>query len=343
LSIRTVLLIAIVLGIVYLSFTVGAPFLLALIVAIFLEPLVKFSIKHLKLNRFLAATIICSLFVVVLLGLLFLLGLKLFNEVLAFVERLPRMFNDFNRIANDWLVYIRKTYENLPPDVVETIEKYLAALINWLTSQALHLSGQLGSSITQLPNLFIFFIVFIVAVYMFSFSLNTLKDSFIQFFHEDSQQKVSDVIDSLRNSIFGFLRSQIILSTLTYILSLIGLLIIDVKYPLAIALLIIIVDILPILGTGSVLVPWSIFSMFTGDFITAIGLIILFLVITVFRRIVEPKILGDSIGISALAVLISLYVGLKLVGVIGVFLGPLVVIIYKACKNAGVFSKKIKI
>src|SRR5690606_13183207 len=171
----------------------------------------------------------------------------------------------------------------------------------------IHLSGQLGSVLTQLPNLFIFFIVFIVAVYMFSYSLTTLKDGFIQFFHDDSQQKVSAVIESLRHSIFGFLRSQIILSSLTYILSLVGLLIIDVKYPLAIALLIIIVDILPILGTGSVLVPWAIFSMFMCDFITGIGLIVLFLVITVFRRIVEPKILGDSVGISALAVLISLY------------------------------------
>lgn len=342
-SIRTILFIAIVIGLVYLSFTVGAPFLLALIVAIFLEPVVKLTVKYLKLNRFIAVSIICSLFVIVLLGLLFLLGLKLFNEVLAFVERLPNMFNEFSRIANDWLVYIRKTYENLPPDVVETIEQYLSALINWLSSQAIHLSGQLGSVLTQLPNLFIFFIVFIVAVYMFSYSLTTLKDGFIQFFHDDSQQKVSAVIESLRHSIFGFLRSQIILSSLTYILSLVGLLIIDVKYPLAIALLIIIVDILPILGTGSVLVPWAIFSMFMGDFITGIGLIVLFLVITVFRRIVEPKILGDSVGISALAVLISLYVGLKLVGVIGVFIGPLIVIIYKACKNAGVFSKKIKI
>lgn len=342
-SIRTILLIGIVLFLVYLSFTVGAPFLLALIVAIFLEPLVLLMTKHLKFNRLTAASIICTLFVLVLLGLMFLIGLKLFNEVLAFVERLPRMFNEFSRIANDWLIYIRKTYENFPPDVVETIEQYLSTLINWLTSETLKLSGQLGSSLTQLPNLFIFFIVFIVAVYMFSYSLNSLKRGVIQFFHDDSQQKVSDVLDSLRKSIFGFLRSQIILSTLTYVISLIGLLIIGVKYPLAIALLIIIVDILPILGTGSVLVPWAIFSLFMGDFVTGIGLIVLFLFITVFRRIVEPKILGDSIGISALAVLISLYVGLKLVGVIGIFIGPLVVIIYVACRNAGIFSKKIKI
>lgn len=192
-------------------------------------------------------------------------------------------------------------------------------------------------------SMFIFFIVFIVAVYMFSFSLDTLKNSVLAFFHEESREKVSTVLDKLKKSIFGFLRSQIILSALTYIISLIGLLILDVKYPMAIALLIIIVDILPILGTGSVLVPWAVYCLFVGDIFTAVGLVLLFLVITVFRRIVEPKVLGDSVGISALSVLISLYIGLELVGVIGVFLGPLVVIIYTACKQAGIIPTSIKL
>jgi sporulation integral membrane protein YtvI len=147
----------------------------------------------------------------------------------------------------------------------------------------------------------------------------------------------------LKKSIFGFLRSQFILSALTYIISLVGLLVLDVKYPLAIALLIIIVDIMPILGTGSVLVPWGTYLALTGNAFTGVGLIILFLFITVFRRIVEPKILGDSVGIGSLSALISLYVGFKLVGVIGVFIGPLVVIIYMAARRAGLFQMKIKL
>jgi sporulation integral membrane protein YtvI len=154
---------------------------------------------------------------------------------------------------------------------------------------------------------------------------------------------VNDLLNNLKKSIFGFLRSQFILSALTYIISLIGLLVLNVKYPLAIALLIIIVDIMPILGTGSVLVPWGGYLMLTGNLYVGVGLIVLFLVITVFRRIVEPKILGDSVGIGSLSALISLYVGFKLVGVIGVFIGPLVVIIYMAARKAGLFQMKFKL
>lgn len=265
------------------------------------------------------------------------------NEVVIFVEKLPRYFSNFSGITESWLGQLRKSYENLPPDVVGQIEQFTNSIIDWLSSLAMSLSGKLGTALSALPSMFVFFIVFVVAVYMLSFSLNTLKSSVLSFFHEDSRDKVDSVLESLRKSIFGFLRSQIILSAMTYVLSLVGLLILGVKYPLAIALLIIIVDILPILGTGSVLVPWAVYCLFVGDYFTAIGLVLLFLVITVFRRTVEPKVLGDAVGISALSVLISLYVGLELVGVIGVFLGPLVVIVYSACKKAGIIPTSIKL
>ncbi|WP_269745431.1 AI-2E family transporter [Paenibacillus sp. P22] len=83
--------------------------------------------------------------------------------------------------------------------------------------------------------------------------------------------------------------------------------------------------------------------MMTGQVGTGIGLLVLFLVITVVRRIIEPKILGDSVGIGSISALVSLYVGFKLVGVIGVFIGPLVVIIYMAARKAGLFKLRIRL
>lgn len=115
-----------------------------------------------------------------------------------------------------------------------------------------------------------------------------------------------------------------------------------INYPLAIALLVTIVDILPILGVGSVLVPWSIYQLVVGDIFTGVGLILLFILITVIRRVLEPKVIGDAVGIGALPALISMYVGFKLVGVIGFFIGPLVIIIYAAMRKAGLFQIKIK-
>ncbi|WP_235439941.1 AI-2E family transporter [Paenibacillus sp. DMB20] len=130
------------------------------------------------------------------------------------------------------------------------------------------------------------------------------------------------MLGSLKKSIFGFLRAQLILSAFTYVITLTGLLVLGVNYPLAIALLVTIVDILPILGVGSVLVPWAIYLLVVGDYFTGIGLILLFILITVIRRVLEPKVIGDAVGIGALPALISMYVGFKLVGVIGFFYRP---------------------
>jgi predicted PurR-regulated permease PerM len=107
-------------------------------------------------------------------------------------------------------------------------------------------------------------------------------------------------------------------------------------------MLVMFVDIMPILGVGSVLIPWAVYLFIVGDSYTGFGLMLLFIVITVARRVIEPKVIGDSVGIGALSALVSMYVGFKLVGVIGVFIGPLVVIIYSAVRKAGLFQIKIK-
>lgn len=343
--VRTLIMIAVGLGLLYLLFTVGAPFLLALVVAIFIEPLTALLIRvsRGKLNRVAAGTISSTVFTIVLLGLIALLGARIVSELVAFWNRVPGYVSNLNVYFQDALNDARSLYEHLPPDTAAQIENWLAGLTGTLTQAATSLSRLFLSLAGEIPNLFIFFIVFLVAVYMFSYSLPTMKASFLSIFAEESRKQVEEVLDNLRRSIFGFLCSQLILSALTYIITLSGFLLLGVKYPMAIALLVVIVDIMPILGTGSVLVPWGSYLILTGDYYTGIGLIVLFLFITVFRRIIEPKVLGDAIGISALAALISLYVGLKLVGVIGVFLGPLVVIIFMAARKAGLFQLKIRL
>lgn len=342
-SLKPLVWTAVGLFLLYLLFTVGAPFLLALIVAIFLEPLTQFFIKRFKWNRLVSATISSTLFLVVLIGLIALLGVKIIGELIAYAKNAPHYFQNASDFVRSMMDQAEMMYRTMPPDTVAQIDSWVTSLTDWVTGLIGTLSNSLFTLASGIPNMFIFFIVFLVAVYMFAFSLHTMKNSILSLFDPASHNQVEEVMNNLRKSIFGFLRSQIIISSLTYILSLLGLLILDIKYAMAIALLIVIVDIMPILGTGSVLVPWGIYLIVTGDYFTGIGLFIMFLFITVFRRIIEPKILGDAVGIGALPALISLYVGLKIVGVIGVFLGPLVVIIYIAARKAGLFQFKIKL
>jgi sporulation integral membrane protein YtvI len=343
-SIKTVVIIALGLGFLYGLFTIGSPFLLALIVAIFIEPVNIMVMKYARLNRLAAATLTSSLFTLLIIGLLYLLGLKVISELIAFFKKFPVYLAQADVYFSQAIRRTELFYETLPPELAGQIQNGLDTGVKALTATLNDLLTNVsGPLLKVIPNLFIFFIVFLVALYLFGYSLNHLKSSFLSLFDEKSRDKVEDVLKNLRNAIFGFLRAQIIISSLTYLVALTGLIILGVDYPLAIAFLIILVDILPILGTGTVLVPWSLYNLLTGDNYLGFGLLVLFLVITVFRRIVEPKILGDSVGIGALSALISLYVGFKLVGVIGLFLGPIVVIVYQAMRKVGLLKIKIRL
>lgn len=339
--IRTVILLGSSLVFLYLLFTVGAPFLLAIVTAIFLEPLTTVLMKKAKMNRLAASTISSTIFTIGLLGMMALIGIKLVNEFADFLKKTPDILENAQTYLNDRLEDLQN-YTNGGAGGAGQLEDWLNNLTNMLTSLATNVASTLGNFASGIPDFFIFFIVYLVAVYLFSLSLPMMKASFLSLFDDKSKVQVEEVLESLRKSVFGFLRAQLLLSVVTYILSFVGLLIIGTSYPLAIALLIVVVDILPVLGTGSVLVPWAIYQLVTGDIFTGIGLIILFLVITVVRRIIEPKILGDAVGIGSLSALISLYVGYELVGIVGVFLGPIIVIVISAMRKAGLFEFKIK-
>jgi len=341
--IRQFILIVFALGFLYLLFTAGAPFLLALVAAIFLEPATQLMMKKARMNRLAASTISSTVFTVLLLGLAALIGMKVVAELTAFMQHVPGYLKNASAYIQDLLEQAQSYASGGAAPVPGQLESWISNVTDALTK----LSGSITNSLLDfakgIPDFFIFFIVFLVAVYLFTLSMPQMKQSFLSLFEDKSRGQMDQVLISLRKSVFGFLRAQLLLSVVTYAICFVGLMVIGTGYPLAISLLIVIVDILPVLGTGSVLVPWAAYQLVTGDLFTGIGLLLLFIVITVVRRIIEPKILGDAVGISALSALISLYVGYELVGVIGVFLGPIVVIVFMAARKAGLLDFKIKL
>ncbi len=338
---RNGLIIILGLAFLYGLFTVGSPFLLALLFAIFLEPLNGVFMRYGRMNRLAAATVTCTLFVIALLVMFYLLLARIFSEFVSLVRNLN--YAELNQFVVEAIERLESITADLPPEVAASIQTYAFNQIQSLQGLASQISGYTLNVLSAVPGFLIYLLVFFVALYLFSYSMATIKQSFLSFFEERSRDKVETVLLKLRKSVTGFLRAQAILSSFTFIIALTGLMILDVRFAIVISFIIVVVDILPILGTGSVLVPWALYLLVIGNPPLAIGLIILFLVITVIRRIIEPKILGEQMGIAALPTLISLYVGFELIGVIGLILGPLVVIIYQAMVKVGLLKFKIRL
>ncbi|NOU92301.1 sporulation integral membrane protein YtvI [Paenibacillus sp. LMG 31456] len=346
-SLRTILFCAIGVVLIYGMFTIGFPFFMALVIAIFLERLIQGIMKYARLGRGLAAAIVCTFFTAAMLGFFYLVGFKIVSELIQFWKDAPDYLNNAQRFLEDTSEKTRSFYSTLPAGLAKQLQSLMETGVNTVTENIKDIvtavSGYFLGIAKTIPNLFVFFVVFVIGLYLISYGLPMLRKSFLQLFENKSQAKVISVLSDLRRALLGFMFAQLLISFLTYIVTLIGLLFLRVEYPLAVALLIVVVDLLPVLGTSAVLVPWALYCMLAGNAFLGVGLLILLVIIMLFRRLIEPKIIGNAVGINALAALMSMYVGFKLVGVVGLFLGPVLIIVYQALRRVGLLQINIKL
>lgn len=335
------ILIGIVLAIIVLPYSL--PLIFALLTAVLLEGIVKWCIDKLRFSRLQSVIAVFTGYVLMLMIIGYNMIAIITTQTIALSERAPTFVKDFYRsgikpLMKKWEFYS----QSLPKEVISSIEKTVENSINTLDSFLQGLVQYIINILTVIPGFLIEVLIYLVALFMISLELPKLKQKLEKYLTDQTKTKVYVVSTELSKAGIGFIKAQIILSLMTFIMAFVGLSILQVSYTALLSLLIVVVDILPILGTGSVLVPWAVVAILQGNHFLGIGLIILFLVITIVRRIVEPKVYSSSLGISPLAALISLYIGFKLLGLVGVFLGPAMVIVYDTLKKANIIKMNFK-
>ncbi|ASS98771.1 sporulation integral membrane protein YtvI [Geobacillus thermocatenulatus] len=336
--------------IIALLFAVGlwlvpysVPLLFALATALLLEPSIRRLQENYKLKRVHAVTAIFSLFIIILGLSLYFLVVIFVQQVMALSQKLPYVLNEATKVL-DRLIQTWQSYSSsIPQEIIDSLERGVNTVEQMLLSFATNLTQSLVHYIAAIPAFLIHFLVYLIALFLLCLDLPQLKQGMRRYLSERTEQRLGMVVAQLSKAGIGFLKAQFLLSLITFFLAWAGLLLLRVDYAALMALVIVVVDILPILGTGSVLVPWGLISMANGNNTLGIGLIVLFVVITVVRRIIEPKVFSTNLGISPLAALVSVYLGFQLLGFIGLFVGPVVVILVEALAKAGVIKWTIKL
>ncbi|CAM3644866.1 sporulation integral membrane protein YtvI [Mesobacillus zeae] len=320
------------------------PLIFAFLTAALLEGMVQGLIDKVRFNRLQA---VLSVFV----GYVLLIGVIGYNlisitaqQAVSLSQRTPTFVKDFYKsvilpLIGKWEFYSQK----LPKDVILSIEGTLEKNVNALDAFLQRALEELLNLLTSIPVFLIEMLIYLIALFLISLEWPRLKMKLEQHLKEQTRQKVYLVTRQLSKAGMGFIKAQVILSLITYIMAFAGLSILNAPYAGLLSVLIVIVDILPILGTGSVLVPWAVVAILQDNHFLGIGLIILFIVITVVRRVIEPKIYSTNLGISPLASLISMYIGFKLLGIAGVLIGPTIVIVYDTLRKANIITMKFKI
>jgi len=340
-TIRKIVLLGVLLAIALFLLPYSVPFLLALLTAILLEPVVLFLIRNLRLNRLSAVIGSFLLFLLTFAAIAYWLGTQIIVQSVDLAQRLPaysqQLFEILESTFGRWELY----YATLPKETITQIQQVFDSLKTSAINSASTLAKGILGAVATIPGFLLTTIIYLIALFLVSLDLPRLRAGFMRMFTVSAREKINVVFTQLNRATIGFLRAQVILSLVTFLIAWLGLIILNVKYSAVIAVLIVVVDILPIFGTGSFLVPWAVYSFFTDKVHLAIGLIVLFLVITVIRRIIEPKVLASNLGISALAAMVSLFLGFQIIGFFGLILGPALVIIYEALRKAGFLKFKI--
>jgi sporulation integral membrane protein YtvI len=338
------ILILIVAFIGYWILPVSLPIILAFFTAMMLEPAVKMFQRY-KLKRRMSVLFVFVLFLCLLGISSYLLVTKIITEAINVVKNSPQYIEDINDL---WLQFEEKLYtasQDLPKELVfeinNSVNNYFRDVkiklenIDWITQVT-----EIGA---LLPNYLVSFLVYLIALFLFLIELPRIKERLYGHLTQKTADKVRFMTTRLSSVMFGFLKAQFLVSIIIFIVALIGLLFITPKYALIMSLIIWLVDLIPIIGSIAILGPWSLYHYIAGDVVLGTKLLILGAILLVIRRTIEPKVMGQHIGLSPLATLIAMYLGLKLFGMVGFFIGPFIVIVFNSAREAGIIKFKFKL
>ncbi|MGI6513428.1 MAG: sporulation integral membrane protein YtvI [Syntrophomonadaceae bacterium] len=317
------------------------PFILALLLALLIEPAISFMETRMRLKRG-PATLLSMLLVLGSLSMiLVLLVSRLIRELASIYKTLSMRSGDISQVIADILKQVDVFYRRLqlPPEVEASVQENLFRLLSYLENVINSVVTALIDVASSLPGYFIFLLIALVATYFIACGRPEIRDWFLRWLPESWEGKTRTVARDLVGAFLGWVKAMLILTSVTAILTIVGLSMLRVNYALTIGLLTGLLDILPILGPGTLMIPWAIISFITGNTGIAVGILVLYMVIVTVRYILEPRVLGDNIGLHPLVTLIALYVGLRAAGVVGIILGPALVVVFLACQRAGVFDK----
>ncbi len=318
------------------------PFVLALLFASLMEPIARLFRKAFK--RFKAArsiaTLLCMLLLYGLITILFFVTAdKLIREGIGLVRVVPDLVREAVNQVTVWATALYEKYASLlPENFMERISGMLSSLVSSVASWATGMTGQLAgltlSTVSSLPMILLSILFTIMATFYFSYDKERIANFFRTLFPSRVVKDFRLIKGGVFTAMFGQIRAQIFISFILMLIVIAGLMILRKPYALLLGILIGVADVLPVIGAGLFLNSWAIVSLIIGDYYTAIGLFVIYIITITVRQIIEPRIVGKQLGLYPLVTMLSMFIGYKSIGTLGLIAGPLVANICKVTLDA---------
>lgn len=323
-----------------------SPFLFALVLAWLLNPAVRWLQRKTNLSRKVLSMVMVILVFAVIGGVLFGLGWIAVDQVrLLFDNRqslLDELLEGLAGVVNSVQSWLAGLGGFVPQEVLTTGEDLINAFLRWV--QGLDLSGWLTQMAGQAPSMAanvsgfaVALVVFMMASYFITGDYPRLRFELTDRVPMVARDFCRSVKDIFMSAFGGYIKSQLILSLGVFLILTVGFLLMQQPYGLLLAFALAVLDFIPIIGAGTVMVPWAVIDMVLAQYGEAAALMAVWGVIVLFRRFAEPKILGDQTGLSPILSLVGIYVGMKVGGVLGMVVGPLLLLVLINLAKLGIF------
>ncbi len=322
------------------------PFVVGWVISAIANPLVHFLEKKMKIVRKHSSMVIIIGVLAAVVGLGYLAVSRIVLEAGNLVSNLPQIYEnwqaDFEEIGQNLQVF----YNRLSPDIQKTIQdisanlsEYASGLVQAIGEPTFEAAGNFAKNV---PSTLISIIMCLISAYFFTADRENILKGLRKHVPEGVWGQVSGVIQDLKSVVGGYFKAQFKIMGVVYVLLVIGLFILKVNYVLLVAFVIAFLDMLPFFGTGTVLAPWAVIKVLSNDYKMAVGLLVLYAVTQLVRQVIQPKIVGDTIGMNPLATLFFMYIGYKVSSIIGMIIAVPIGMILINLYHAGVFDNQIR-
>ncbi len=333
------IIVGLLFGIVYFYksiFYLFSPFILGYIISLILTPFSSYYVTRFKISDGISAIIsIVSFFIILFLGLTALYYyfkeefILLVNNIPTYKEEVIYVYDKFKILLDEYIIlpdFIKSTFSITFENIVVIVNNSILEVI----------SGIAKSVLKSVPVMFMNITLGFISSFFFLKDKELISNSFKKYTPKLIKNTLFILKENVGFALMGYIKAQCILMVMTFCITFTGLLIIKNDYALVLSMTIALIDAIPMFGSGFVLYPWIGYSLLVGQYTTAIYLGIIYCVVFFNRQIFEPKILGGQIGIHPLLTLISIYSGYKIFGVLGLILGPFLVIVIKTVATSDI-------
>ncbi len=323
-------IIVIAIGFVTLWFiSLSLPILLAYVTALLLEPVIIRISKRFRKKRKIIVSIFFIFFLSMTLLLCFLVIFISWKQFSTFIIHIPEYLNQLSALWIQMQSKLSNYTYHLPLDLVIQIQLMIARALSSIETFALSLTNVnvWSSLLTYIPTRLFDIFVYWIVLYTLLLELPNINRRILAPISFHHHQKILFIGQRVKLALFGFIKAQFFVGICIFVIAFGSFFLLKTPFPLILALLLVVLDVIPFLDSFMLLLPWAIYKVFTGEYVFAVVLVILTIVLFLVRRMIEPRVIGNKIGLSSLTTFIAMFIGFKIFGFLGILIGPLLIVV----------------